>query len=44
MALLESGQIDLAPLVSHVVPLSEWERAFGLVGSIEAIKVVIDPS
>lgn len=44
MALLESGQIDLAPLVSHVVPLLEWERAFGLVGSIEAIKVVIDPS
>lgn len=44
MALLDSGQVDLAPLVSHVVPLVEWERAFGLVGSTEAIKVVIDPS
>lgn len=44
MTLLESGQVDLAPLVSHVVPLVQWERAFELVGSAKAVKVVIDPS
>lgn len=44
MALVASRQVDPSRLVTHVLPLVEWERAFELVGSAEAIKVVIDPA
>ncbi len=41
--LLERGAVDLATLVTDVVPLEEWERGFDLTRSASCVKVVIDP-
>lgn len=43
MALLESGQVSLDPLVTEVVPIGEWERAFESTREGRGMKVVIDP-
>jgi L-iditol 2-dehydrogenase len=43
LALLEAGAVRLEPLVSDVVPLAEWERAFETARAGAAVKVVIDP-
>jgi len=39
--LIESGKVDLKPLVSHVVPLSEAGRAFDLVLQGQAVKPLL---
>lgn len=41
--LMSTGQIDLAPLVTHELPFEEWEKAFHMVESKEALKVVLHP-
>jgi L-iditol 2-dehydrogenase len=43
MLLLEAGLVDLDPLVSDVVPLAEWERAFDATRRHEGMKIVLDP-
>lgn len=43
LALIESRRVDLEGLVSAVVPLREWERAFQDLRSGSAIKVVFNP-
>lgn len=43
IALLEQGSVELDPLVSEVVPLAEWERAFVSTREGRGMKVVIDP-
>ena len=43
LALIESRAVELEPLVSEVVPLEEWERAFAAARNAEAVKVVLDP-
>jgi L-iditol 2-dehydrogenase len=43
IALLEQGSVVLDPLVSEVVPLAEWERAFVATREGRGMKVVIDP-
>ena len=43
MALLEDGQVVLDPLVSEVVPLAEWERAFDATRRGAGMKFVLDP-
>ena len=43
LALLISGAIDPAPLISHRLPLAEVEEAFRLARSGEATKVVVEP-
>jgi L-iditol 2-dehydrogenase len=43
MALLESGQVVLDPLVTEVVPLSDWERVFSMVRAGEGVKYVLAP-
>jgi threonine 3-dehydrogenase len=40
--LLASGRIDLAPVVTHVLPYADFDRAFALMESGEAAKVVLD--
>jgi threonine 3-dehydrogenase len=42
-SLLRSGSLDVRPIITHRLDLSEWERAFDLVGSREAGKVVLVP-
>jgi L-iditol 2-dehydrogenase len=43
IALLDQGLVQLDPLVSDVVPLREWERAFAATREGRGMKVVIDP-
>lgn len=43
VSLLEQGLIDLDPLVTDVVPLAEWKRAFAATRRGEGVKVVLDP-
>ncbi|MGH3077068.1 MAG: zinc-dependent alcohol dehydrogenase [Gaiellaceae bacterium] len=43
LALLESGAVDLASLVTEVVPLVEWERAFSATRVGLGVKFVLDP-
>lgn len=41
--LLEAGAVLLEPLVTEVVPLAEWERAFAAARAGEGVKLVLDP-
>jgi threonine 3-dehydrogenase len=42
-ALLRGGSLDVTPIITHRLQLSEWERAFELVASRHAGKVVLVP-
>jgi len=42
-ALLQSGKVDLRPLASHVLPLSEAQRGFDLILAGEAVKPILVP-
>jgi len=41
--LLDSGAVDLAPVRSHVLPLSEGLRGFELIRAGEAVKPLLIP-
>jgi L-iditol 2-dehydrogenase len=43
LELLESRSVALEPLLSAVVPLDDWERAFAATRAGEGIKFVLDP-
>ena len=43
MALLEAGAVELAPLVTEVVPLADWRRAFEASRAGDGVKYVLDP-
>jgi L-iditol 2-dehydrogenase len=43
MRLIESRAVHLDPLVSEVVPLTNWERAFAATRAGSGMKYVIDP-
>jgi L-iditol 2-dehydrogenase len=43
LELIESRAVDLEPLLSEVVPLAEWERAFAATRGGEGIKYVLVP-
>jgi L-iditol 2-dehydrogenase len=43
LELIESRAVDLAPLVTAVHPLADWERAFAATRAGEGIKIVLDP-
>jgi L-iditol 2-dehydrogenase len=43
LALIERGEVELEPLVSEVVPLRDWERAFAATRAGTGVKVVLDP-
>jgi threonine 3-dehydrogenase len=42
-ALLRSGSLDVSPIITHRLDLDDWERAFDLVASRNAGKVVLVP-
>jgi L-iditol 2-dehydrogenase len=44
LELIESRAVELEPLVSEVVPLGEWERAFAATREGSGIKFVLAPS
>ncbi len=41
--LLESGVVDVRPLITQELPLAEYETAFALLGAGEACKIVLYP-
>ncbi|WP_100488522.1 zinc-binding dehydrogenase [Sporolactobacillus pectinivorans] len=41
LRLLERGMIDAKSLITHRLPLSEWEKGFKLMKSRDAIKVIL---
>lgn len=43
MSLLDSGAVELDPLVSEVVPIAQWRRAFDATRAGAGMKFVIDP-
>ncbi len=43
LGLISERKVALEPLVSEVVPLEEWERAFAATRSAAGIKFVLDP-
>jgi len=43
MALLAEGAVELAPLVTEVVPLARWRHAFDASRAGDGVKYVIDP-
>lgn len=43
LALLDKGSVELDPLVTDVVPLDDWQRAFDATRRAEGMKFVLDP-
>jgi len=43
LALLDSGQVQTLPLVSDVLPISEWKRAFEIFERREGLKIILTP-
>lgn len=43
LVLMAKGQVDLAPLITHELPIDQWEKSFELIESREAMKVVLTP-
>lgn len=41
MNILAHGMIDLKPLISHKLPLSDWWEAFDLCQSKRGVKVLL---
>jgi len=41
--LIDSGKISLKPLITHILPFEEYEKAFELAKSHEAMKVLLTP-
>ncbi len=43
-ALVKSGRVDLSQIITHVLPFEEYDRAFALMRSGDAAKIVLDIS
>ncbi len=43
LRLLEMGKLDLKPIITHKLPLSEWKKGFELTETREGIKVILIP-
>ncbi|MBV8147810.1 MAG: L-threonine 3-dehydrogenase [Candidatus Eremiobacteraeota bacterium] len=41
-ALVKSGRIDLRSIITHVLPFTQFDRAFELMHTGEAVKIVLD--
>ncbi|HSH83504.1 MAG TPA: L-threonine 3-dehydrogenase [Herpetosiphonaceae bacterium] len=41
--LIEGGKVDIAPIITHRLPLEEWEHAFDMMIAGEAAKVALYP-
>lgn len=43
MTLLASGQVATRPIISHILPLDDWERGFELFESRQGVKIILQP-
>ncbi|MBV8246512.1 MAG: L-threonine 3-dehydrogenase [Candidatus Eremiobacteraeota bacterium] len=41
-ALVKTGRVDLRPIITHILPFRDFDRAFALMRSGEAAKIVLD--
>lgn len=44
LKMMQNGKLSTDLIVTHVFPLSEWEKAFETVANKEGIKVLLDPT
>jgi L-iditol 2-dehydrogenase len=43
LALVSQGRVQVQPLISDVIPLSQWQRAFQKFEAKEGLKILLDP-
>lgn len=43
LSLLSSGAVRARPLISHILPMKDWERAFQMFENKQGLKLVLDP-
>lgn len=43
ISMIHQSKIDVEPLITHQLPLSDWEKGFGALERMEALKVVLLP-
>ena len=43
LKLMEMGKIKIKPLISHVLPISEWEKAFNMFKEKSGLKIILTP-
>jgi len=43
LKLMEMGKIKMKPLISHVLPISEWEKAFDMFKEKSGLKIILNP-
>lgn len=43
LRLLETGKLNLKPIISDILPLDEWEEGFRLANSKNSLKVLLEP-
>ena len=41
--LMEKGRLKAKPLITHILPITQWHRGYELMERKEAIKVVLKP-
>lgn len=44
IALVAQGKVQLEPLVSHTLPMTDWRRGFDLIEARQALKVLLKPN
>jgi len=44
LTLMAQGQVDTRSLVSHVLPLTDWRKAFRLFEEKQGLKIVLEPT
>ena len=43
LAMIANGSVNVDPVITHKLPLTEWEKGFEVVENLEALKVVFHP-
>ncbi len=43
LKLMETEKVKIKPLISHVLPISEWEKAFNIFKEKSGLKIVLTP-
>ncbi len=44
MRILGQNKVDLGPVISHIMPLAEWEKAFDMLEKKDALKILLQCS
>jgi len=43
LKLMGTGKVKIKPLISHVIPLSEWKKAFNIFREKSGLKIILTP-